>query len=74
MTHSRKNLDVENVKKGSVEPRVARLPRLGLPEVDDLANSVHWRVVHLRVDSVHGFVQNSTLLYPISLSSEFCDR
>ena len=47
------NLDVEDVQKGSVEPWIAGIPTLGLSQVDDLANSVHWRIVHLRSDFVN---------------------
>ena len=48
-----RDLNVEDVQKGSVEPWIAGIPTLGLSQVDDLANSVHWRIVHLRSDFVN---------------------
>ena len=43
-------LNVEDVQKGSVEPWIAGIPTFSLSQVDDLANSVHWGIVHLRFD------------------------
>ena len=46
-------LNVEDVQKGSVESWIAWIPTLRLTQVDDLANSVHWGIVHLRFDFVN---------------------
>ena len=45
-----RDLNMEDVQKGCVEPWVAWIPTLGLSQVDDLANSVHRGIVHLRFD------------------------
>ena len=44
----RRNLDVENIKEGSVKSWVTWVPTLRVSEVYDFANPIHWRVVHLR--------------------------
>ena len=51
----RKNLDVENIKEGSVKSWVTWIPTLRVSEVYDFANSIHWRIVHLRFGSLNGF-------------------
>ena len=50
----RRNLDVENIEKGSVKSGVIWVTILRVSEVYDFANTVHWRIVHLRF--INGWV------------------
>ena len=45
----RRNLDVENIKEGRVKSWVTWITTLRVSEVDDFANPVHRRIVHLRI-------------------------
>ena len=67
----RKNLDVENIKKGSVESRVAWITTLRVSQVYDFAKSINWRIVHLKFRSDPRYINiRVTLIFNVERPDE----